>query len=708
MAESSSRAREEGAVQALRFGAFEMDVKSGELRRDGRLVRLQPQPFKVLALLLERPGEVVTRDEIQSKVWAAGTFVDFEQSLNFCIRQIRSALGDSAMHPRYVETLPRRGYRFVGGAVETVHPQATVHQWPRPVSEQGTNGHGDTPVSTAVAPQEALDPRWGTVALVLAAAAVFLGALAFAYRLGGRPDPTRPRPSFQRITFQSGAVTSARFGPEHQVVYGATWEGRGLDLHEVNSGARESRQLGIEEAEIVAASKTEIAFLRQGVLARAPLAGGPPRSVSRSIQAADWTSDTSEFAVIRYEDHRFYLEYPIGRRLGETHSVSRLRLSPDGTLVALAEHPMFGDDRGRVVILDEDGNRLAQSRAFGSLDGLAWAPEGDEVWFTAAEVGVKSEMHGLSPDGSVRHVHAAMGRLVLHDVARDGRILLERTGAGGETFIGGVGLDQPREISWLDLSGVEGLSANGRVALLVESGDGGGPDYTSYLRPTDGSLPVRLGPGRGTSLTPDGKWALMIPVRTPEYVERVPTGPGRSRRYQIPGKAIHEMAGWIGDGRTFYVVTRDPDGIWEHWLVDARSGQHRPLSVPAGVLVHTNTFSPDGTRFAARCPGAPGYCVYDLEGGDPVPLAGVAPGWRAVGWDEKDRVFFRARESRVPEMLWTVDVSSGEVAQVAELAPPDRSGVLGLTRVTVARSGETWAFSLIRSLSDLYVVTDLY
>ena len=84
MAESSSRAREEGVVHALRFGAFEMDIKSGELRRNGTLVRLQPQPFKVLALLAERPGEVVTRDEIQSNVWPAGTFVDFEQSLNFC------------------------------------------------------------------------------------------------------------------------------------------------------------------------------------------------------------------------------------------------------------------------------------------------------------------------------------------------------------------------------------------------------------------------------------------------------------------------------------------------------------------------------------------------------------------------------------------------------------------------------------------------
>ena len=123
----------EGQLLALRFGPFELDVRSGELRRNGTTVRLQPQPFKVLVLLACRPGEVVTREEIQAEVWPAGTFVDFEQSLNFCVRQIRASLGDNANAPRYLETLPRRGYRWVGGAVEQVTAPATVREWPRPV-----------------------------------------------------------------------------------------------------------------------------------------------------------------------------------------------------------------------------------------------------------------------------------------------------------------------------------------------------------------------------------------------------------------------------------------------------------------------------------------------------------------------------------------------------------------------------------------------
>src|SRR5215471_6853528 len=98
---------------ALTFGGFELNPGAGELRRHGDLIKLPPQPFKVLEFLVRHGGEVVTRAEIREHVWAGDTFVDFEQGLNFCIRQIREALGDTADAPRFIETLPRRGYRFL-------------------------------------------------------------------------------------------------------------------------------------------------------------------------------------------------------------------------------------------------------------------------------------------------------------------------------------------------------------------------------------------------------------------------------------------------------------------------------------------------------------------------------------------------------------------------------------------------------------------
>jgi DNA-binding winged helix-turn-helix (wHTH) protein len=97
----------------MRFDVFELDSGSGELRRHGDRIKLSPQPFRVLELLLRRTGDVVTRADIRERVWCDDTFVDFEQGLNFCIRQIREALGDTAGSPRFIETLPRRGYRFL-------------------------------------------------------------------------------------------------------------------------------------------------------------------------------------------------------------------------------------------------------------------------------------------------------------------------------------------------------------------------------------------------------------------------------------------------------------------------------------------------------------------------------------------------------------------------------------------------------------------
>ena len=100
-------------VRVVRFGVFEVDLRAGEVRKNGLKVRLQEQPFAVLAMLLERPGDVVTREELQKRLWSGDTFVDFDHSLSASVNKLREALGDSADNPRFVETLPRRGYRFI-------------------------------------------------------------------------------------------------------------------------------------------------------------------------------------------------------------------------------------------------------------------------------------------------------------------------------------------------------------------------------------------------------------------------------------------------------------------------------------------------------------------------------------------------------------------------------------------------------------------
>src|SRR5438094_2414359 len=98
----------------IRFSTFEVNLHTGELRQRGQRVKLQEQPFQMLAALLERPGEIVTREELRSKLWPADTFVDFDHSLNAAVKRVRDALGESAETPTFIETLARRGYRFIG------------------------------------------------------------------------------------------------------------------------------------------------------------------------------------------------------------------------------------------------------------------------------------------------------------------------------------------------------------------------------------------------------------------------------------------------------------------------------------------------------------------------------------------------------------------------------------------------------------------
>src|SRR3984893_332614 len=154
----------------IRFGTFEADLRAGELRHNGVKIRLQEQPFQVLAMLLERPGEIVTREELHSRLWPADTFVDFDHGLNAAVKRLRDALGDSAENPRFIETLARRGYRFL----------APVNRAPEEIlSIPRTLPRTNQERSNAPPPRR----RWR---LPLAVAAVLLGGISAGWHAGHR------------------------------------------------------------------------------------------------------------------------------------------------------------------------------------------------------------------------------------------------------------------------------------------------------------------------------------------------------------------------------------------------------------------------------------------------------------------------------------------------------------------------------------------
>jgi DNA-binding winged helix-turn-helix (wHTH) protein/TolB-like protein len=167
-------------MATVRFGQFELDPGTGTLQRDGVPVRLHPQPARILVMLVARPGDIVRRDELREAIWGTETFVDFERGLNFCIAQIRSALGDSAESPRYIETLPKRGYRFIA-PVRDVAPAAVAVE---------ANSAPAPDVPSAAQPPDITRGRSRVVA-ALAAVVVLAGAGVWYSRAGGQVSPVR-------------------------------------------------------------------------------------------------------------------------------------------------------------------------------------------------------------------------------------------------------------------------------------------------------------------------------------------------------------------------------------------------------------------------------------------------------------------------------------------------------------------------------------
>jgi TolB-like protein/DNA-binding winged helix-turn-helix (wHTH) protein/tetratricopeptide (TPR) repeat protein len=176
----------------LRFDEFEIDLRSGELWVRGKRVRLQDQPFQVLSVLLERRGEIVTRDELKQILWPADTFVDFDDGLNTAIRKIRDALGDSAEKPRFIETIPRRGYRFVGRLADVRPPVVPLLAEESKESPEQKNAGLSTSGSAVLATQKAFLPRhWRVLLAGVAALAVFFVALVI-YRSSSAKGAKQP------------------------------------------------------------------------------------------------------------------------------------------------------------------------------------------------------------------------------------------------------------------------------------------------------------------------------------------------------------------------------------------------------------------------------------------------------------------------------------------------------------------------------------
>ncbi len=675
-----------------RFGSFELDLRSGELRKNGTKIRLQDKPFQILEILLERPGDVVTREQLRQKLWPADTFVDFDTGLNTAINRLRQALGDSADNPRFVETLSRRGYRFIvpvswSGAAPATEPLGVVPPPPVPV------------------PQTEASAQRGRLVFILL---LILPLVLVAVFLATRQLYQHRHPVFHQLTFRRGFVPGARFAPDGRtIVYSGAWQGESPQLFMMRSESPEARALDLGPSTLLAVSERgEMAIaVRNNVLARVPLAGGAPREITSDIRAAEWSRDGADLAVVRIASGEDLLEYPIGHVLYRTTGyISDLRLSPRGDAFAFIEHPSRQDTAGVVTVMDLSGNARALTSKWASAGGLAWTPGGNEIWFTATERGATHALHSVDLQGKARLLVRVPGSLQLHDVSAEGRLLMSRNEPRRGMAVLRRGSHEERDISWFDWSQLHDLSDDGTTVLFDEGGEGGGPSYGVYLRHLDQPGAVRLGDGVALALSPDRQWALSRVSSFRNEMALLPIGPGEPRR--LPDRGVAPVLGiYMPDGKRALILGNQKAAPLRWWLLELADGSMKPVTPP--VKGFRCAISPDGGQILVRMLDDNLYIV-PVSGGGPrlVPgLKDLVP----IRWNADGNVIVRTTASDdLPVTVLKVNLTTGKREVLREVAPHDRTGLIGVAPVLVSRDQQTVVYSYGRTISDLYLVDGLH
>ncbi len=574
---------------------------------------------------------------------------------------------------------------------------------------------GVSTTSSAVERAQAVRSRRGLarVAAALVAALLLLGG---GLGLGLRWGRTTP-PDYHQVTFRLGSVSGARFASEGTVVYDASWESTPTALYTCRTDSPGDRDLGIARANLLAVSSKGdmairlntvelIGFARVGTLATVSLSGGTPRQVLDHVADADWSPDGQNLAVIHYlpENAHWRLEYPIGTVLQDgVDWIGNPRISPDGKWIAFADHDNpAGDDRGRVAVVDRAGHKKVLSAGWSSVQGVAWSPAGDEVWFTASSTGITRQLYGVTLSGRLRTVATAPGGMLLEDV-RGGDALLRvdsiRLGIRGLA----PGAAAERELGWLGFSILDEISPDGKQILFDEEAEGGGPNYTVFIRGTDGAPPVRLGEGNAKALSFDGQWALSQPANGGNLI-LLPTGPGEARQL-THDNISYSLAHWLPDGKQILAVGIEPGHGVRTYLIDMASGDSRPLTPEGtrGIVI-----SPDGRELVVRDPQGR-TAIWPLAGGPARPLPVLSADDSVIDWSADGKWLYVTSAVRglLQRRIDRVEVATGTRLPWKTIAPNAITGLAEIGMPRFAHGVEAYAYGYTSLLANLYVVKGL-
>jgi hypothetical protein len=563
-------------------------------------------------------------------------------------------------------------------------------------------------------------PLWWASLAALVALAVGVGLGGWA--LGDGPPAL---PSFQKLTFGRGAIDSARFVPgSTEIVYSARWQGSPSTVFLLRAGVRESQALETRGAVLLGISaQGDVAVLTQpvlysglleGIASIVPLAGGGTREISRVATAADFGPDESSVCLVtRVSNATYQLEWPQGEvLLVENHVLAAPRVR--GSEIALFRSKDEAGTEGEILVVAK-GQRPRALVSCKGFTSLAWGPDGREIWYSTYDGG-ESRIQAATLSGGVRILARHAGRLELKDVGPGGRALAIVSSHQRQAFGRAPGAARDIDLTWLDAQAPMGLSSDGSHVLLAHFGDWNMSDQTNlYLRPTDGGPAIKIGVGStDAALSPDGRWVGTFETDAEGQIgfRVIPTGAGAARLYPL-------RSSWEGvwfDPMGGRVFLRDES---RHSIsgIDLATGAVTPDVVPPSVNFFSgqNPFSPDGRRMlfgdfgaSALADGHPArLLLFEGESTKPRPAPGNLNSEAVAGWDDASAEVYLYNRNAIPAEVVRWNPVTGARRPFLQVTPPDASGVWGIQMLRITPSGRAYAYSIIRRLSDLYLIEGL-
>jgi Tol biopolymer transport system component/DNA-binding winged helix-turn-helix (wHTH) protein len=541
----------------VRFGLFELNLRAGELRKSGIRIKLQEQPFQILAMLLERPGEIVTREELQKRLWPQDTFVDFDLSLNSAVKKLRQALGDDSENPRFIETLYRRGYRFIGqtNGAPAVEAPATPQQVLPPSSQGNVVAHEPAAKTRKI--------NLVVLAWIIPALLIVIAALVWFTR----PSPPPRILGYTQITHDGLRKLSMVTDSERLYIEELQGDHFGISQVSVNGGESSAVPIPFANsfaADIASDGSALLVTSFKGTEGPAALwsvplpTGSPQRLNDSSGEAAAWSGDRSRIVFAHGPD--IYAAHGNGsqpRKLATiSGSVSGLRFSPDGRRIRF---DVLDPKTGFTAIWEiyADGSHLRPL-----LPGWNETP--------------RECCGNWTPDG----------KYYIFQSLRDGKTNLwflpeqahSLTAAKPEQLTNGP-LDFSFPVASKDGKRIFAVGSQPRTELVRYNGQSGFTSYLGGISATD------------LAFSSDGQFVAYISV--PEGTLWRSKADG-SQRLQLTEPALQAaLPRWSPDGKQIVFMGRTMNTNWRAYLIASDGGATHDL-LPSATVGFDPTWSPDG------------------------------------------------------------------------------------------------------------------